>query len=102
MDIDDNMDENDRDEVMTSAEALGGMSLNDTEQNVGNSANAPNGKISITYEKFEQIKLMLAHKLRLVQQSSDEGSLETKCFRDILLNISFFLPQILECVVVTW
>jgi DNA replication licensing factor MCM6 len=59
---------------MTSAEALGGMSLNDTDPNAGNTANAPSGKISITYEKFEQIKLMLAHKLRLVQQSSDEGN----------------------------
>jgi DNA replication licensing factor MCM6 len=74
VDIDDNMDENDHDEVMTSAEALGGMSLNDTDQNAGNSAIPPNGKISITFEKFEEIKLMLAHKLRLVQQSSDEGN----------------------------
>ncbi|CEP12622.1 hypothetical protein [Parasitella parasitica] len=78
VDIGDNMDD-ENDEVMTSAEALGGMSLNDSAQQqqqqdeeAGNSSSAPSGKISITYEKFEQIKLMLAHKLRLVQQSSEE------------------------------
>ncbi|KAI7902611.1 MCM2/3/5 family-domain-containing protein [Cokeromyces recurvatus] len=70
--IDDEMNE-EQDDVMTSAEALNGMTLNDTaDQHVGNSAIPPSGKISITYEKFEQIKLMLAHKLRLVQQSFDE------------------------------
>lgn len=82
MDIDDAMDD-ENDEVMTSAEALGGMSLDDSaaaaaaagtqDEEAGNSSSAPSGKISITYEKFEQIKLMLAHKLRLVQQSSEEG-----------------------------
>ncbi|OBZ86512.1 DNA replication licensing factor mcm6 [Choanephora cucurbitarum] len=68
--IDENMEE---DDLMTSTEALNGMSLNDNvEQQTGDTATAPAGKISITYEKFEQIKLMLAHKLRMVQQSSDE------------------------------
>lgn len=67
------METGDQDEVMTSAEALGGMSLNDPEQTTGDDATAPRGKISIEYAKFEQIKLMLAHKLRLVQQSSDDG-----------------------------
>ncbi|CAO0796989.1 unnamed protein product [Mucor circinelloides] len=80
VDIDDNLDD-ENDEVMTSAEALGGMSLDDSaaaaaaatqDEEAGNSSSAPSGKISITYEKFEQIKLMLAHKLRLVQQSSEE------------------------------
>lgn len=73
MDIDNVMDEDEQDEVMRSTEALGGMSLNDGDQTAGDSATAPSGKISIEYAKFEQIRLMLAHKLRLVQQSSEEG-----------------------------
>lgn len=100
VDIDDNMDD-ENDEVMTSAEALGGMSLDDSAQQqeqqqeqdeAGNSSSAPNGKISITYEKFEQIKLMLAHKLRLVQQSSEEGM-----FKEFLrVKIPFLLNVVLH------
>jgi len=84
--------------TMTSAEALGGMSLDDSaaaaaaatqDEEAGNSSSAPSGKISITYEKFEQIKLMLAHKLRLVQQSSEEGmhAFFRRCLRALLYSL---------------
>ncbi|KAI8971867.1 MCM2/3/5 family-domain-containing protein [Mycotypha africana] len=70
VEIEDLLDDGETDEVMSSAEALNGMSLNDTEQ-TGNDPVAPRGKIAITYEKFERIKLLLAHKIR--QHEADQG-----------------------------
>lgn len=110
VDIDDNLDD-ENDEVMTSAEALGGMSLDDSaaavdaaaaatqDEEAGNSSSAPSGKISITYEKFEQIKLMLAHKLRLVQQSSEEGM---HAFFQGLFEGLFRIHPLLQCTCRSW
>lgn len=75
------------DAVMSSAEALEGMQglrIDDTaaEEEQGSmqvdNAQQANGshRMRIDYETFVQIKLLLAHKLRAVQDSSEEG----KCF----------------------
>ncbi|KAG1172218.1 hypothetical protein G6F70_004641 [Rhizopus microsporus] len=84
--IDDALDDNEMNELLTSTEALRSMSLNETEepseehrdvnmdQPKGPSGAfiTSSGKISIPYEKFEEIKQMLAIKLHQVQEESDE------------------------------
>ncbi|KAI9257684.1 MCM2/3/5 family-domain-containing protein [Sporodiniella umbellata] len=74
------------DEILSSAEALRGMSLNETQHEAGdametNQEHVPSGafvsssgKISIPYEKFEEIKQMLAFKLYQQQEGSDEDA----------------------------
>lgn len=66
------------DDVMTSTEALQGMqglriTDDQQEENSMQTDSAPQSqRIRIEYEKFVQIKLMLVHKLREVQASSEE------------------------------
>lgn len=64
------------DEVMRNTEALNGMSLNEGEQQEQRleENNEPSSqRITIQYDKFNEIKLMLAHRLRLNQQESEDG-----------------------------
>lgn len=65
------------DEVMRNTEALNGMSLNESEQQESavdnNEQIASSQRITIQYDKFNEIKLMLAHRLRLNQQESEDG-----------------------------
>ncbi|EIE90035.1 hypothetical protein RO3G_14746 [Rhizopus delemar RA 99-880] len=88
--IDDTMDDQ-MDDVMTSAEALRGMSLNETDESIrdhqpmvesvlsqtqvpSGAFLTPSGKVSIPYEKFEEIKQMLAFRLHQIQEGSDEDA----------------------------
>jgi DNA replication licensing factor MCM6 len=66
------------DDVMDSAEALRGMTINETDDQM--QTDTPSGKIRIHYELFERIKLMLAHKLYQVQQNATEGEGKEKFF----------------------
>ncbi|KAI9285284.1 MCM2/3/5 family-domain-containing protein [Umbelopsis sp. AD052] len=63
------------DEMMSAAEAVNsnmqGLSIN--EDLAATHSEQPNGKIRIEWERFEQIKLMIALKLREVQERSDSG-----------------------------
>ncbi|KAI8985504.1 MCM2/3/5 family-domain-containing protein [Pilobolus umbonatus] len=61
----DDVDFEDADDLLNNTDALRGMSLNDTEES--------NARIKIPYERFEQIKLMLAHRLRQEQELSRDG-----------------------------
>jgi DNA replication licensing factor MCM6 len=65
------------DEVMKNTEALHGMSLNESEQQEqaaeNNEQTGSSQRITIQYDKFNEIKLMLAHRLRLNQQESEDG-----------------------------
>lgn len=77
VDIDDQMDDND-DEVMRNTEALNGMSLNETDNDNQHTMETSDQvgasqRITIQYDKFNEIKLMLAHRLRLNQQESEDG-----------------------------
>jgi DNA replication licensing factor MCM6 len=60
------------DEMMSAAEAVNnnmqGLSIN--EDSAAAHTEQPNGKIRIEWERFEQIKLMIALKLREVQERS--------------------------------
>lgn len=63
---------------MRNTEALNGMSLNETDQDNQRAAEAndqtgTSQRITIQYDKFNEIKLMLAHRLRLNQQESEDG-----------------------------
>ncbi|KAI8063119.1 MCM2/3/5 family-domain-containing protein [Thamnidium elegans] len=76
VEIDDQMDDND-DEVMRNTEALNGMSLNETNNDNQNTMETSDQvgtsqRITIQYDKFNEIKLMLAHRLRLNQQESED------------------------------
>jgi hypothetical protein len=66
------------DEMMTAAEAVNnnmqGLSINDDAEAAAQSEQ-PNGKIRIEWERFEQIKLMIALKLREVQEKTGAISL---------------------------
>lgn len=94
--IDDTMDDQ-MDDVMTSAEALRGMSLNETDESIrdhqpmvesvlsqtqvpSGAFLTPSGKVSIPYEKFEEIKQMLAFRLHQIQEGSDEGNEKKSVF----------------------
>ncbi|KAI9321016.1 MCM2/3/5 family-domain-containing protein [Dichotomocladium elegans] len=69
-------------DVMTSAEALEGMQglriseeqPEESSMHVDQSSASQPNRIRIEYEKFMQIKLMLAHKLRTVQIMADEDT----------------------------
>lgn len=71
------MDDND-DEVMKNTEALNGMSLNEADNDTQHTMDTgdqfgASQRITIQYDKFNEIKLMLAHRLRLNQQESEDG-----------------------------
>lgn len=61
---------------MRTTEAMNGMSLNEDEaqQQAQNTEEPTSQRITINYEKFNQIKLMLGHRLRLNQQEPEEES----------------------------
>lgn len=69
------------DEVMRNTEALNGMSLNEAEQEQqqqhqqqpDDSTESGSQRITIQYDKFNEIMLMLAHRLRLNQKESEDG-----------------------------
>lgn len=65
------------DDMMSAAEAVNsnmqGLSIN--EDSAAAHSEQPNGKIRIEWERFEQIKLMIALKLREVQERSGTFSL---------------------------
>lgn len=66
------------DEIMTAAEAVNnnmqGLSINE-EAEAAAQGEQQNGKIKIEWERFEQIKLMIALKLREVQEKTGTVSL---------------------------
>lgn len=68
------MDDQD-DEVMRNTEALNGMTLNEAEQEHRPEESTESGshRITIQYDKFNEIMLMLAHRLRLNQKESEDG-----------------------------
>ena len=73
VDIDDALNDGD-DEIMRNTEALNGMSLNEgQQQQQAEETGETSQRITIQYEKFNEIKLMLAHRLRLNQQESEDG-----------------------------
>ncbi|CAO3655593.1 unnamed protein product [Mucor hiemalis] len=74
VDIDDNVDDVD-DEVMKNAEALNGMSLDEgQQQQQAQQTEETSQRITIQYEKFNEIKLMLAHRLRLNHLDTEEDT----------------------------
>lgn len=75
VDIDDNAEDED-DEVMRNAEALNGMSLDENQQQQqAQQTEEGSQRITIQYEKFNEIKLMLAHRLRLNHLDTEEGKI---------------------------